>query len=125
MRFSDESSLADVLTFIKQQTAGPDGRPIAIYVDPVGVYEPERGSSTVSMNVEGVPLKTTLGLALKQHEWIYRVRDGVLVITAEYSDEPFPADEDPFLMVGGSWLALFAAWLGGVLAPLLADRSLV
>jgi hypothetical protein len=36
----------------------------------------------VSLDLEGVPLKTTLGLMLKQIGLAYCVRDGVLIISS-------------------------------------------
>jgi len=126
MRFPNETPLEDVLTFIKKQTAGPDGSPIAIYVDPAGLNEAEKTlTSPVCINLEGVALKMSLRLALKQLGLVYSVQEGVLMITCESSEDPLPTYEDPFLLFGNCLLALLAAGLGGVLAPLVADRSTV
>jgi hypothetical protein len=124
MPFGIETPLEDVLTFIQQQTVGPDGNRLAIYVDPVGLSEAEKTLlSPVCINLQGVPLKTSLGLALKQLGLVYSVTEGVLLITSLSTDDLVPVTEDPFLVVGNCVLALFAAGLGGVLAPLVAGRG--
>jgi hypothetical protein len=124
LRFPSETPLEDALKFIEEQTADPDGRRLAIYVDPVGLNEAEKTmTSPLQINLENVPLKTSLRLALKQIGLTYSVWEGVLLITSAYSDEPLPVYNDPFLIVGNCVLALLAAGLGGVLAPRVAGRS--
>lgn len=75
--------------------------------------------STVCLDLEGVPLKRTLYLCLNQLDLAYIVRDGVLIITSAASEDSL---EDPFLISGHCLLALFAAALGGALAPLVSGR---
>ncbi len=120
MHFPDETTtLNDVLKYIKQATSTPTYPGIPIYVDPLGLQEAERSvNSTVQIDIEGVPLKTTLRLCLKQLGLEYRVQDGYLQIT--YEDVVSWHLEDPFLIVGHCLLALIAAGLGGVLAPRVA-----
>ena len=61
---------------------------IPIYVDPLGLQEAERSlNSTVTMDLEGVPLKTTLKLMLKQLGLAYTVKDGFLMVTSEDSED--------------------------------------
>ena len=89
MSFGSETPLEDILKYIKQATA-PAGKPgeptaqgIPIYVDPKGLKEAEVTlSSMVVMDLEGVPLKTTLRLILKQLDLAFCVRDGVLIISS-------------------------------------------
>jgi hypothetical protein len=123
MHFRDETPLDDVLKHIQQESKSPDGKVIPIYVDPIGLQEAEKSiNSTVSIDIEGVPLKSTLRLCLKQLGLTYWIRDGVLLITSEQSEEiPPPVCEDPFRIVGHCVLTILAAVLGGVLAPLVAD----
>ena len=52
-------------------------------------------TSPVTLDLEGVPLKTTLRLMLKQLGLTYTVKDGLLTITSE--DVRRPADRDPRL----------------------------
>jgi hypothetical protein len=122
--FPNETPLEDVLKSIEEQTEDRDGRRIAIYVDPVGLNEAEKtGFSPIAINLVDVPLKTSLTLALKQLGLTYHIWEGVLVITSELPDDPLPVYDDPFLTVGNCLLALLAAGLGGVLAPLVARRT--
>jgi hypothetical protein len=87
MAFPDETPLGEVLKYIKAMTQGPGGDGIPIYVDPVGLNEASRTlQSPVTLDLEGVPLKTTLRLLLKQLGLTYTVKDGLLTITAESSD---------------------------------------
>ena len=44
-------------------------------------------ASTVTMNLEGIPLRTTLRLMLKQLTLTYTVKDGLLTITSTASDD--------------------------------------
>ena len=61
MSFANETPLDDVLKYIKQATTTPTFSGIPIYVDPLGLQEAERSlNSTVTIDLEGVPLKTTL-----------------------------------------------------------------
>jgi RNA polymerase sigma factor (sigma-70 family) len=82
MSFANPTPLAEVLKYIKAATARSDGKPIPIYVDPkalqlVGVTM----DSPVTIDLDGVPLKMSLRLMLKQLDLAYCVRDGVLIIS--------------------------------------------
>jgi RNA polymerase sigma factor (sigma-70 family) len=100
MNFPQETPLDNVLKYIKESTKSselPNG--IAIYVDPIGLQEAEKSlNSTITMDLEGVPLRRTLQLALQQLGLVYRVFDGMLYITAEESEsqlafEPIPIEK--------------------------------
>jgi hypothetical protein len=118
MQFPSETPLEDVLKHVQTASRGLDGRGIPIYVDPIGLQEAERSmTSTVAIDLEGVPLKTTLRLCLKQLGLMYNIRDGLLLITSEESAVT-PVYEDPFLIVGHCLLALFASGFGGLVAPM-------
>ena len=84
MSFTEETPLEDVLKYIKQATTTKTYAGIPIYVDPVGLQEAEKSmTSTVrNMDLEGVPLRRTLQLLLKQLDLIYFVEDGILYITS-------------------------------------------
>lgn len=83
MAFANETPLENVLKYIRSATAGPNGTPIPIYVDPKGLQQVERTlNSTVTIDLEGVPLKMSLRLLLKQLDLAYCVRDGVLIISS-------------------------------------------
>jgi hypothetical protein len=84
MRFPHETPLEDVLKYIKSATAGPDDTGIPIYVDPVGLHEARKTmTSPVTLDLEGVPLGTTLKFVLKQLGLAYEVKDGLLSITSD------------------------------------------
>jgi hypothetical protein len=122
MRFPSDTPLEDVLHYIKKATTTPTSPGIPIYVDPIGLQEAERSlTSTVTIDLEGVPLGTTMRLCLEQLGLQYYVKDGLLRITSSDTGMS-PSDDDPFLIVGHCILALIAAGLGGVLAPLVSDR---
>jgi RNA polymerase sigma factor (sigma-70 family) len=83
MSFTNETPLEDVLKYIKAATQGPNDTGIPIYVDPVGLSEANKTTtSAVALKLEGVPLKTTLRLVLKQLDLAYCVRDGVLIVSS-------------------------------------------
>jgi hypothetical protein len=55
----------------------------------------------------------------------YRIKDSYLIITCdgESRTELLPGAENPFVIVGHSLLALLAAALGGIAAPIIARRT--
>ena len=86
----------------------PDGIPI--YVDPQALREADKTlASTVSIELEGVPLRRSLQLVLAQVGLRYYVDDGILVITSEESEEnrlPSSSSEpSPFRSTGTVTLA--------------------
>jgi hypothetical protein len=87
MSFANETPLEEVLKYVKAVTQGPNDNGLPIYVDPVGLNEAGKTmASPVTLDLEGVPLKTTLRLLLKQLGLTYTVKAGLLTITAESSD---------------------------------------
>ena len=91
MNFPNDTPLEDVLKSIREATGGKEkgDAPIPIYVDPVGLQEAEKTEqSPVKLNLEGIPLATSLELMLKQLGLTYYVhKDGLLVITSRDSTE--------------------------------------
>jgi RNA polymerase sigma factor (sigma-70 family) len=83
MSFANPTPFEDVLKYIKQATTTPTYSGIQIYVDPKALaFEGNTLNSPIAMDLEGIPLKTTLRLALKQLGLAYCVRDGVLIISS-------------------------------------------
>jgi RNA polymerase sigma factor (sigma-70 family) len=83
MSFADSTPFEDVLKYVRQATTTQTYAGIPIFVDPKGLEEATTTmASPVSMDLEGVPLKTTLRLVLKQIGLAYCVRDGVLIISS-------------------------------------------
>lgn len=82
MAFRNETPLEDVLKYIRSATADATGKGLPIYVDPIGLQEAERTmTSPVSLELQGVPLRTTLTLLLRQVGMAYEVKDGVVIIS--------------------------------------------
>ncbi len=122
MHFTDETPLDEVLKHITKATTTPSYAGIPIYVDPIDLQEAERSlDSTVQIDLEGVPLRTTLRLGLRQLGLDYSVRDGYLRIGFDEEDDLPGATVDPFQIVGHCLLALIAAGLGGVSALVVSD----
>ena len=123
MAFPEGTSLGDLLDYIKNATSSPDLPKIPIYVDPIGLQEAERSlESTVQIDLEDVALRTTLDLCLRQIGLYYVVKDGCLRITS--ADEEFgPVAYDPYRIIGHCLLALMAAAIGAVLAPMVSAVS--
>jgi RNA polymerase sigma factor (sigma-70 family) len=84
MSFANATPLEDVLRYIKAATQGPNDTGIKIYLDPVALKESkiDPHTATVTMDVEGVPLRISLRLALKQLGLAYCVRDRMVIISS-------------------------------------------
>ncbi len=111
MRFPDGIPLAEALAYIKQATSTPTYPGIPIEIERLAPDEADVSlEMLVRIDVEGVPLKTTLRLCLKELGWAYSVQDGYLRITSdeEISKQP----QEPFRVVGHCLLALLAAGFG-------------
>ena len=113
MSFANETPLDDVLKYIKQATKGPTyPEGIPIYVDPIGLQEAEKSlTSTVAIDLQQVPLRTSLSLLLRQLGLTYQVKDGVLKIISAVSADPSIASDEPIRgrmggMGGGMGLSL-------------------
>jgi hypothetical protein len=124
MSFAEEIPLDDVLKYIKQATTTPDYSGIPIYVDPNGLQRADRSlNSTVQMDLEGVPLRETLRLCLKQLGLAYEVKEGRLRITSE-DEFPKPDLDHPLPIVGHCLLALLAAGFGAVAGRMVAEARI-
>jgi hypothetical protein len=84
MSFVNETPLEDVLKYIKQATTSKTYAGIPIYLDPAGLQELDKTktSTVIDIDLEGIPLKTTLRIMLRQLGLAYCVRDGVLIISS-------------------------------------------
>ncbi len=119
MRFPRETPLKDVLAYVATATRSPDGRDVPIYVDPFALRDAEATlESPVTINLENVPLRTSLDLALNQLGLTYVVKGGVIEVNTG-TDPDTVACSDPFLVVGQCLLALLAAGFGCALGALI------
>lgn len=101
MGFPNETPLADVLKYIQSALAGPDGKTIPIYVDPVALQEAEvTMTSPVTMDLEGVPVRRTLYLLLAQLGLTYQVDEGIVFITSATGQTVrLPAGPSPLMLM--------------------------
>ena len=96
MPFVQETPLEEVVKYIRTATTGPrmeQGLPI--YIDPEGLSQAEKTvASPIALNLDGIKLKTTLRLSLKQLGLGYYVKHGLLIITnladSDYKDATQP-----------------------------------
>ncbi len=128
LHFKEELPLDDFLDSIRKATSGADGKGIPIYVDPIGLQEADKtlwSTLRLDLDLDGVPLRTSLQLCLKQIDLAYSVKDGLLFITSleSHLDSLRSASADAFQVVGHCVLALIAAILGGLLAPFVCDLA--
>jgi hypothetical protein len=146
MTFPDPTPLRDVLRYVTLATATPSYPGIPIYLDPIGLQEADQTpESRVTVDITGLPLKTSLHACLEPLGLDYIVKDGFLRVTGVDAIDPAPDDpfervaglgwdrsegaelsaslEDPYLIVGHCLLALLAAGFGAVAAPLVAEAQ--
>ena len=121
IHFPDETPIGQVLGYIRRSTQDDSYAGIPIYVDPKGLQEAGRTmNSTVSIDWAAIPVKDALRLALKPLGMTFSVRPGYVDILCD-GEPTVPVYDDPVLIVGHCLLALIAAGLGGVVAPLVSD----
>ena len=83
MSFPDETPLNEVLKYIKKATTTPSFSGIPIFVDPAALQEVDRSlRSTVKIDLEGVPLRTSLRLVAEQLRLAYYVNEGNVIISS-------------------------------------------
>jgi hypothetical protein len=84
MGFANETPLEEVVSYIKQATKTPAFPGLSIILDDYGFREAEKTpASPVSVELEGVPLKTTLRLMLKQLGVTLLVKNDQVIISSE------------------------------------------
>jgi hypothetical protein len=128
MPFVDETPLEKVLKHIQMETVGADGKTISIELAPIETSGNLTMEPTIrSIDFEGVPLRTSLKLCLKQLDRTYHVKDGELLIHSLESPEEadLSSAKDAYQIVGHCVLALIAAAIGGVLTVILSDADLL
>ena len=101
--FAQETPYEEVLKYIRSSTQGGKDSGIPIYIDPVAISEAGiEPSSTVRIDLEGIPLKTTFRLLLKQLRLAYCVKDGMIFVSTpagvlselrEFETENLPTDK--------------------------------
>ncbi len=83
MAFPNETPLEDVVKYIKQNTVSATFKSgLPIYVDPIGLQEVEKTlTSPLTFDQEDLPIKTSLKMMLSQLGMVYKVKDGLIVVT--------------------------------------------
>ena len=93
MPFPNDTPLGDFLQYVREQTGGEGGEGgLPIYVDPIGLQEAEETlQSPISIDLAGLPLRTTMALVLAQLDLQFEVLDeGFLIIISESHDKRLP-----------------------------------
>ncbi len=81
--FARPTPLEDVLKQLRSTLEDGPGTTIPIYVDPKGLDQARATlQSPVTMDIQGMPLRTALRLMLRQIGMAYCVRDGVLIVSS-------------------------------------------
>ncbi len=131
IHFRDPTPVKEVLAYIKDAMKGHLGRNLTIYADPIEMHMARvnlhlgPGSIVgvkipmVSIDRENIPAKDALRLCLAPIGLTYRVWAGyVRIVPGAY--RPLSVYDDPVMLVGHSLLALIAAAVGGVAAPIVS-----
>jgi len=119
--FPEETPLEDALHYVSTTVRTPDGLPLPIYVDPVELQTIEKTlRSPVTLVLDGVPVRSGLQCLLEQVFLTFKIKGGLIWVARDSAHQDYiePAYEDPLLLAGHCLLALAAAGLGGLLAPL-------
>lgn len=103
LAFADETPFLDVLKFIRSATQAEKDSGLPIYIDPAALADADiQPSRPVKIDLEGIPLKTTLRLIVKQIGLAYCVKDGLVFISTpegvveelrEFEAENVPEDK--------------------------------
>lgn len=78
------------------------------------------------LDVEGVPLRTSLQLGLDQIGLTHHVKDGAIVIHHKESEQEasISAAKDAYRVVGHCMLSLIAAGIGGAMTAIVCNQNL-
>ena len=83
MPFPRETPLVEVLRYVKRATRTPSFAGVNILVDPAGLQEVDRSlTSPVRIDLEGVPLRTSLRLIAEQLRLAYYVNEGNVTVSS-------------------------------------------
>jgi RNA polymerase sigma factor (sigma-70 family) len=83
MPFPDDTPLIEVLKYVKRATTAPSFSGITIFVDPAALQEVDRSlTSPIKIDLDGVPLRTSLRLVAEQLRLAYYVSEGNVIISS-------------------------------------------
>jgi hypothetical protein len=81
--FPEETPFNEVLKYIRKATTTPSFPGIPIFVDPAALQEVDRLlTSPVRIDLEGVPLRTSLRLIAEQLRLAYYVNEGNVIVSS-------------------------------------------
>ncbi len=93
MQFANETPLDDVIKYLKANFTDKGKKDVPIFINPRGLEEAEKSmSSVIIIDIQDVPVRTTLRLILNQLDLDYRVREGMIYIS---SKQQFEEEEEP------------------------------
>ncbi len=122
LHFPGPTSLKVVLDRIRdaaRRALGKDPFISAVWHNGYKYEIAELDHAMVFIDRENIPAGKALQLCLAQLGWTYRVQSGGVRIFPD-AYEPIPFEKDPVMIAGHSLLALIAAAIGGVAAPIIA-----
>ncbi len=97
MPFPNATPLEKVLIYVVNATKDKEYKGIPIYLDRDGLADAEKTpASTIVINLEGVPLRVSLALALRQLGLKYFVTSGMIVVTSHDANWEDAAEDGPF-----------------------------
>ena len=125
MQFPNDTPLEDVLKYVRVSTQGPGfTNGIPIYIDPVGLQEVEKTTaSPIRIDLERVPLRTSLRLALTQLGLTYQVKDGLLTITSAAAEDSTISDNFVRMNGGMGGMGGMGGGMGGMGGGLVLERA--
>jgi hypothetical protein len=125
MNFAPETHLDNVLGYVQKTTASRHHPGVPIYVNQQELSKAHSWKTSNSVEVHDVPLRTSLQGCLDQFDLAYVVKDGFVEITSRESAAHLLRSTvaDPYQIVGHCVLALIAAGLGGLAAPLVCNLT--
>ena len=121
LHFREGTSLQVIVERIKDAIRGQSGEPLRVYatVERYPRHRSDLDALRVSIDRENIAAKDALRLCLSQVGLTYCIQSGYVRIYPDaYRTAPF--EEDPVMIAGHSLLALIAAMIGGVAAPIIA-----
>ncbi len=82
--FAEATPLQDFIKYLKQATQSSNHIGLQFYLNPRGLESAgTTPTSTVTLDLENIPIRTGLKLALDQLELSFYVRDGVVIVTSK------------------------------------------
>jgi hypothetical protein len=123
LHFPENTPLKTVLEPIRERIRGSLGRDPVIYVarSELGLAPERFGSFLVKIDRDNITMSEALRLCLAPLGLTYRVQSGYVRIQAN-GYQPIPIENDPVMIAGHSLLAILAAAVGGVAAPIVSRR---